>query len=121
MELDKSKISGQFEAESLKVPDELPVLGLKDVVIFPQMVTALGVTADEELQLLDNVLATNRFVALVTHKNEEKDKLQPSDLYQYGTASVVLQMLRMPDNTAKMLVQGISRISLKQNLSLKQK
>jgi ATP-dependent Lon protease len=112
--LDKTEIHGQFEPESLKVPDELPVLGLKDVVIFPQMVTALGVTTEEELKLLDNVLATNRFVALVTHKDEEKNKLQPSDLYEYGTASVVLQMLRMPDNTAKMLVQGISRIHIKE-------
>ena len=89
-------------------------LGLKDVVVFPQMVTALGVTTDEELKLLDNVLATNRIVALVTHKEEEKNRLQPSDLYGYGTASVVLQMLRMPDNTAKMLVQGISRIRIKE-------
>ncbi|MBW2252435.1 MAG: LON peptidase substrate-binding domain-containing protein, partial [Deltaproteobacteria bacterium] len=79
-ELDKTEIHGQFEPESLKVPDELPVLGLKDVVVFPQMVTALGVTTEEELKLLDNVLATNRFVALVTHKDEEKNKLQPSDL-----------------------------------------
>ena len=102
------------------VPDELPVLGLKDVVVFPQMVTALGVTTEEELKLLDNVLATNRFVALVTHKEEEeKNRLQPSDLYEYGTASVVLQMLRMPDNTAKMLVQGISRIRIKEFTELK--
>jgi ATP-dependent Lon protease len=118
-ELDKPKIPRQFEPESLKVPDELPVLGLKDVVVFPQMVTALGVTTEEELKLLDNVLATNRFVALVTHKNEEKDKLHPSDLYEYGTASVVLQMLRMPDNTAKMLVQGISRIHIKEFIETK--
>jgi ATP-dependent Lon protease len=118
-ELNKPEITGQFEPESLKVPDELPVLGLKDVVVFPQMVTALGVTTEEELKLLDNVLATNRFVALVTHKNEEKDKLQPSDLYEYGTASVVLQMLRMPDNTAKMLVQGISRIHIKKFTEIK--
>jgi ATP-dependent proteinase. Serine peptidase. MEROPS family S16 len=113
-ELDESKTLGQFEPESLNVPDELPVLGLKDVVVFPQMLTTLGVTTDEELKLLDNVLATNRFVALVTHKNEEKNKVQPSDLYEHGTASVVLQMLRMPDNTAKMLVQGISRIHIKE-------
>jgi len=118
-ELDKTEIHGQFEPESLKVPDELPVLGLKDVVVFPQMVTALGVTTEEELKLLDNVLATNRFVALVTHKDEEKNKLQPSDLYEYGTASVVLQMLRMPDNTAKMLVQGISRIRIKEFTEIK--
>ncbi|GAX62732.1 ATP-dependent Lon protease, bacterial type [Candidatus Scalindua japonica] len=117
-ELDKAKIPGQFEPESLTVPDELPVLGLKDVVVFPQMVTALGVSTDEELKLLDNVLATNRFVALVTHKEEEKNKLVPSDLYEYGTASVVLQMLRMPDDTAKMLVQGISRIHIKEFTSI---
>ena len=114
MKLDKPKIPRQLEPESLKVPDELPVLGLKDVVVFPQMVTSLGVTTDEELKLLDNVLATNKFVALVTHKNEEKEKLLTSDLYEYGTASVVLQMLRMPDNTAKMLVQGISRVHIKE-------
>ncbi len=117
--LDKADIQVQLKPESLMVPDELPVLGLKDVVIFPQMVTALGVTTDEELKLLDNVLATNRFVALVTHKEEEKNRLQPSDLYEYGTASMVLQMLRMPDNTAKMLVQGISRIRIKEFTKLK--
>ncbi|OHB46864.1 MAG: endopeptidase La [Planctomycetes bacterium GWF2_40_8] len=98
----------------MNVPEELPVLGLKDVVIFPQMVTALGVSTEKELKLLDNVLATNRFVALVAQKDTEKDKLNPSDLYEYGTASVVLQMLRMPDNTAKMLVQGIARIHIKE-------
>src|SRR3972149_2786160 len=113
-ELDKPDIPNHFEPESMNVPDELPVLGLKDVVIFPQMVTALGVSTEKELKLLDNVLATNRFVALVAQKDTEKDKLNPSDLYEYGTASVVLQMLRMPDNTAKMLVQGIARIHIKE-------
>ena len=113
-ELDKPDIPNHFEPESMNVPEELPVLGLKDVVIFPQMVTALGVSTEKELKLLDNVLATNRFVALVAQKDAEKDKLNPSDLYEYGTASVVLQMLRMPDNTAKMLVQGIARIHIKE-------
>lgn len=114
MERNKPNIPNHFEPESMNVPEELPVLGLKDVVIFPQMVTALGVSTEKELKLLDNVLATNRFVALVAQKDAEKDKLNPSDLYEYGTASVVLQMLRMPDNTAKMLVQGIARIHIKE-------
>lgn len=114
MERNKPNIPNHFEPESMNVPEELPVLGLKDVVIFPQMVTALGISTEKELKLLDNVLATNRFVALVTQKDAEKDKLNPSDLYEYGTASVVLQMLRMPDNTAKMLVQGIARIHIKE-------
>ncbi|ODS30645.1 MAG: ATP-dependent protease La [Candidatus Scalindua rubra] len=112
IELDKPNIPKVFEPESMKIPDELPVLGLKDVVVFPQMVTALGVSTEKELKLLDNVLATNRFLALVAQKDIEKDKLNPTDLYEYGTASVVLQMLRMPDNSAKMLVQGIARIHI---------
>ncbi|MEK6766303.1 MAG: endopeptidase La [Planctomycetota bacterium] len=114
MERNKPNIPNHFEPEYMNVPEELPVLGLKDVVIFPQMVTALGVSTEKELKLLDNVLATNRFVALVAQKDVEKDMLNPSDLYEYGTASVVLQMLRMPDNTAKMLVQGIARIHIKE-------
>ena len=108
-----TKVPRQYELESMDIPDELPVLGLKDVVVSPQMVTALGIASEEELKLLDNVLATNRFVALVTQKDVEKDKLKTSNLYEYGTASVVLQMLRMPDNTAKLLVQGIERIHIK--------
>ena len=114
VELDKTDIPKHFEPESMNIPEELPVLGLKDVVVFPHMVTALGVSTEKELKLLDNVLATNRFLALVAERDVEKEKLSPSDLYEYGTASVVLQMLRMPDNTAKMLVQGIARIRLKE-------
>lgn len=114
LEAEVSKIPGIIEPETVKIPDELPVLGLKDVVVLPQMVTALSIATEKELKLLDNVLASNRFVALVAQKSQEKDKLEPSDLYEYGTASVVLQMLRMPDNTAKMLVQGISRLHIEE-------
>jgi ATP-dependent Lon protease len=114
LEAEVSKIPGIIEPETVKIPDELPVLGLKDVVVFPQMVTALSIATEKELKLLDNVLASNRFVALVAQRSQEKDKLEPSDLYGYGTASVILQMLRMPDNTAKMLVQGISRLHIEE-------
>jgi ATP-dependent Lon protease len=116
--LDKPKIPGIIEPETIKVPEELPVLGLKDVVVFPQMVTALSISTEKELNLLDNVLASNRFVALVAQKDQEKEKLDPSDLYEYGTASVILQMLRMPDNTAKMLVQGISRLHIEKFIEI---
>lgn len=111
--LEKPQIPGEIGSESTKIPDELPVLALKDVVIFPQMVTALGVSTENELKLLDNVLATNRILALVAQKDHKSEKAGPSDLFEYGTASVVLQMLRMPDNTAKMLVQGITRVHIK--------
>ncbi|MCP5005575.1 MAG: AAA family ATPase, partial [Planctomycetes bacterium] len=107
---EKTKNPDPIKSESMEVPEEIPVLSLKDVVVFPQMVTALGITTDKELKLLDSVLAANRFVVLVAQKNNDKEKLETSDLYKFGTASVVLQMLRMPDNTAKMLVQGVERV-----------
>ena len=110
---DKTNVSDKPKPESTEIPEEIPALALKDVVVFPQMVTALGVTTKNELKLLDTVLASNRFVVLVAQKDPDKEKLDTSDLYELGTASIVLQMLRMPDNTAKMLVQGIARVRIK--------
>lgn len=97
-----------------EIPSELPVLPVLDTVVFPQMVTALGISTERELKLLDHVLTGKRLLALALQKQgEEKEKdAGPEDLYEYATAVVVLQMLRMPDNTARMLVQGISRLKI---------
>ncbi|MBI4007719.1 MAG: LON peptidase substrate-binding domain-containing protein, partial [Planctomycetes bacterium] len=105
-----TQLDNSARKEEPTIPEELPVLALKDTVVFPQMVTALGVTAKEELKLLDNVLAGNRFLALALQKDESIKNVKPDDLYLYATGAIVLQMLRMPDGTARMLVQGISRI-----------
>ena len=102
--------------DELEIPSELPVLPVQDIVVFPQMVTALGVSTERELKLLDHVLTGKRLLALALQKqggekNKEGD-VGHEDLYEYATAVVVLQMLRMPDNTARMLVQGISRLKI---------
>ncbi|MGQ3684704.1 MAG: endopeptidase La [Candidatus Loosdrechtia sp.] len=94
----------------LKIPDELHILPIKDTVLFPGMVAAINITTERDLTMLNNVLATHRFLAIVAQKEKEARNMKPSDLYEYGTAAVVLQMLRMPDNTAKILVQGAKRI-----------
>ena len=100
------------KASSLKIPKEMPVLPVKDTVIFPSMVAALTISTERDLQLLNNVLSGNRFLALVTQKDKELKAVKTSDLYTTATASVVLQMIRMPDNSAKMLVQGLRRIKI---------
>ena len=102
--------------DELEIPSELPVLPVQDIVVFPQMVTALGVSTERELKLLDHVLTGKLLLALALQKqggekNKEGDVVH-EDLYEYATAVVVLQMLRMPDNTARMLVQGISRLKI---------
>ena len=100
--------------EELVIPEELPVLPLLDTVIYPQMVTALGVSTERELKLLDYVLTGNRLLALALQKNPKEKEAGPEDLYGYATAAVVLQMLKMPDNSARMLVQGMTRLKLTQ-------
>ena len=100
------------KASSLKIPKEMPVLPVKDTVIFPSMVAALTISTERDLLLLNNVLSGNRFLALVTQKDKELKAVKTSDLYTTATASVVLQMIRMPDNSAKMLVQGLKRIKI---------
>ena len=104
--------------DELNIPPELPVLPVVDIVVFPQMVTALNVSTEKELKLLDYTLTGKRLLALALQKKVEDEKkgpekdVRPEDLYEYATAVVVLQMLRMPDNSAKMLVQGISRLKI---------
>ena len=98
--------------DKLKTPKEMPVLPVKDTVVFPNMVAALSVVTERDIKLLNHVLAANRFLALVAQKDKDLKVVKQSDLYDYATAAVVLQMLRMPDNSAKMLVQGVSRIKI---------
>src|SRR5574341_123635 len=100
------------KTERLKIPKEIPVLPIKDTVVFPNMVAALTVFTERDLKLLNQVLASNRFLALTAQKGKDLEVAKPSDLYDHATAAVVLQMLRMPDKSAKMLVQGISRIKI---------
>ncbi|MFQ5862910.1 MAG: endopeptidase La [Candidatus Brocadiales bacterium] len=96
----------------LEIPSKLPVLPVIDTAVFPQMVTALGISTERELKLLDYVLTGKRLLALAIQKTEKEKDVGPDDLYGYATAAVVLQMLRMPDNSARMLVQGIARLKI---------
>ena len=102
----------QDKIERIKIPPETPVLPVKDTVVFPGMVAALSVYTDRDLKLLNDVLAGNRFLTLTAHKDKDIKALKQSDLYESATAAVVLQMLRMPDNSAKMLVQGLRRVKI---------
>lgn len=98
--------------DRLKIPDELHILPIKDTVLFPGMVAAINIFTERDLTLLNHVLAGHRFLALVAQKEKDIKVVKQSDLYEYATAAVVLQMLRMPDNSAKMLVQGIRRVKI---------
>jgi len=97
-------------AEAKIVPSsDLPVLPLRDVVVYPHMVIPLFVGREKSMKALENAMAANRQILLVAQQRPETDDPAPADLYQVGTVASVLQLLKLPDGTVKVLVEGQSR------------
>ena len=92
--------------------DSKPLLPLRDIVIFPSMVVPLFVGRDKSIKALQEVMKTDKSIVLVTQKNSEIDDPDSKDLYQYGCLSKVLQLLKLPDGTVKVLVEGEKRIKI---------
>jgi len=91
------------------LPEVLPILGLSDIVIFPGMVAPLLVESAASIRLIDDVVAGDRFIGLVLQKKPEVENPTPVDLWQHGCAVRVLKMLKFPDNTVRVLVEGLRR------------
>jgi ATP-dependent Lon protease len=91
---------------------ELPMLPLRDVVVFPHMVVPLFVGREKSINALEAAMEDNKQILLVAQKDAETDDPGDGDLYRVGTIATVLQMLRLPDGTVKVLVEGSARASL---------
>ena len=89
-----------------------PLLPLRDIVIFPSMVVPLFVGREKSIKALQEVMKSDKSIVLVTQKNSEVDDPMGKDLYQYGCLSKVLQLLKLPDGTVKVLVEGEKRIKI---------
>jgi ATP-dependent Lon protease len=89
-----------------------PLLPLRDIVIFPSMVVPLFVGREKSIKALQEVMKSDKSIVLVTQKNSEIDDPSGKDLYQYGCLSKVLQLLKLPDGTVKVLVEGEKRIKI---------
>ena len=89
-----------------------PLLPLRDIVVFPSMVVPLFVGREKSIKALQEVMKTDKSIVLVTQKNSEIDDPSSKDLYQYGCLSKVLQLLKLPDGTVKVLVEGEKRIKI---------
>ncbi len=89
-----------------------PLLPLRDIVIFPSMVVPLFVGREKSIKALQEVMKTDKSIVLVTQKNSEIDDPGSKDLYQYGCLSKVLQLLKLPDGTVKVLVEGEKRVKI---------
>ena len=89
-----------------------PLLPLRDIVIFPSMVVPLFVGREKSIKALQEVMKTDKSIVLVSQKNSEIDDPTSKDLYQYGCLSKVLQLLKLPDGTVKVLVEGEKRVKV---------
>jgi ATP-dependent Lon protease len=101
----------QIEAtpEKVQLPDNLPVLPLRDIVIFPFMIVPLFVQRERSIRAVDQALAEDRMIMLVAQRDLEKEEPTGLDLYNHGTAAAIMRMLKMPDGRIRILVQGLTR------------
>jgi len=90
----------------------LPILPLRDIVVFPHMIVPLFVGREKSVSALENVLAQDKQILLVAQKNATDDDPTPKDIYTVGTVSTVLQLLKLPDGTVKVLVEGGHRAQI---------
>ena len=86
-----------------------PVLPLRDIVVFPQMIVPLFVGRDKSVRALEDVMKDDKQILLVTQKDAAQDDPTPDDIYSVGTIGTVLQLLKLPDGTVKVLVEGGQR------------
>ena len=90
----------------------LPLVPLRDVVIFPGVVTPLFVGRDKSINALQKAMADDKSVMLIAQRNADDEDPTLEDLYKIGTVSTILQLIKLPDGTFKVLVEGIKRASL---------
>ena len=89
-----------------------PVLPLRDIVVFPHMIVPLFVGREKSVRALENVMREDKGILLVTQKNAADDDPKAEDIYDIGTVGSILQILKLPDGTVKVLVEGLHRVKV---------
>ncbi|RJP46249.1 MAG: endopeptidase La [Desulfobacteraceae bacterium] len=97
-----------------KIPEILPILPLYDIVLFPKMVLPLMVMQKESIQLIDEAMSKNRIIGTAASRSDEpQSEYKTGDLYNFGTAAVILKMAKVDEDKAQLLLQGIGRFKIK--------
>jgi len=95
--------------DQLRVPKELPVLPLRDIVVYPFIIVPLSVSRERSIRAVDQALADNRMILLVSQKDSKVEEPSERDLFNVGTVGVIMRMLKLPDGRIRVLVQGVCR------------
>ncbi|HZV82911.1 MAG TPA: LON peptidase substrate-binding domain-containing protein, partial [Geobacteraceae bacterium] len=97
------------ETEELKIPDLLPLLPVRDVVVYPYMILPLFVGRELSINAVDKALAGDRLIFLATQKEVSDEDPTPDAIYTVGTVAMIMRMLKLPDGRVKILVQGLAK------------
>ena len=95
-----------------KLPDEMPILPLRGVVVYPETTVPLTIGQPRSIRLVDDVIAKDRVIGLVSTRDPELENPGPEDLFTIGTIAVINRLFRAPDGTIRLLIQGIARFKL---------
>ncbi|MEJ5166671.1 MAG: endopeptidase La [Thermoanaerobaculia bacterium] len=98
--------------EKFKIPDLLPLLPLKDTVIFPGAMVPLFIGRQKSMRAVDDALASNRMILLSSQKSPEIEDPKPEDIFSVGTVSIILRMVKLSEGQVRILIQGISRAKI---------
>src|SRR5688572_11635342 len=98
--------------QQLQIQGELPVLSLRDVVIYPFVIVPLFVSGEKSIRAVDEALGENRMILLASQRDLDKEEPTAEDLYRVGTAAVIMRMLKLPDGRIRILVQGLARAEI---------
>jgi ATP-dependent Lon protease len=112
-----SAVDAAASTQLAVIPDILPVLPLKDVVLFPYVIVPLSVSREKSIAAVDAALAEQRVLLLVAQRDASVEEPAASDLYTIGTAAAVMRMLKLPDGRIRLLVQGLSRVKIESILA----
>ncbi len=93
----------------MQIPSELPVLPLRDIVIYPFMIVPLFVSRDRSIRAVEKALSEDRMILLVSQKDVNKEEPEQGDLFTMGTVAIIMRMLKLPDGRIRILIQGLSR------------
>src|SRR5215475_8774955 len=96
--------------EAIQIPDELPILPLRGLVVYPQTAIPLTIGQPRSIKLVDEVVTQDGKIGLIAAKDPDQETPGPDDIYQIGTLATIQRLFRAPDGTIRLLVQGIARI-----------
>lgn len=109
----------QEPSEELKIPDQLPLLPVRDVVVFPYMILPLFVGRELSVNAVEHALAGDRLIFLATQKDVNDEDPAPEAIYEIGTVAMIMRMLKLPDGRVKILVQGVAKGTITEYLATK--